>query len=150
VGRLKEKYLSDGVLEYKKRLSRFCKLNIIETEPYSQKKEDTEGEIKLIKQTESDNLLKHKSGYMVALDIEGEAMTSPELSARIENLKSKGIGEITFVIGGSHGLSEDFLQGCDSRLSFSKLTFPHQLMRLILLEQLYRAFMIGANCTYHK
>jgi 23S rRNA (pseudouridine1915-N3)-methyltransferase len=150
VGRLKEQYLSDGVLEYKKRLNRFCKLSIIETEPYSQKKEPTANEIRLIRQTEGDKLSRHKSGYTVALDIEGEAVTSSELSARIENLKSKGIGAITFVIGGSHGLSEDFLQGCDSRLSFSKLTFPHQLMRLILLEQLYRAFMIGANCAYHK
>lgn len=133
VGTLKEAYLRDAVKEYSKRIGGYAKLTIRET------KNDRE----LIP------LIPAKS-YKIALCVEGIQLSSEELAAKIEELPTKGISDITFVIGDSDGMGEDVKACCDLRLSFSKMTFPHQLMRVILLEQIYRALSINHNGKYHK
>lgn len=133
VGTLKEAFLRDAVKEYSKRISGYARLNIKET------KNDRE----LIP-----NLT--KKSLKIALCVEGKQLSSEELASKIESVTSSGISEITFVIGDSDGMGEDVKAECDLRLSFSKMTFPHQLMRVILLEQIYRAFTIINNGKYHK
>lgn len=137
VGKIKEEYLRGACAEYIKRLSRFCKLEI---------KELAEG--KSLKE-EAPSILNNAKGYKIALCVEGETLSSPALADRVKKLTDRG-EEITFIIGSSCGLDDTVKQAADLRLSFSPMTFPHQLMRVILLEQIYRSFMINAGSDYHK
>lgn len=152
VGKLKEKYLTQGVEEYAKRLSRYCSLDIIELA--DEKTPDNASIVveDLIKKKEGERILKalKDDSYCIALAIDGVMLTSPELAEKIDALGISGTSHISFVIGGSLGLSEDVIKRADYKLSFSKMTFPHQLMRMILLEQVYRAYRIIHNQPYHK
>lgn len=152
VGKLKEKYLTTGVEEYVKRLSRYCTLEIIELP--DEKTPDNAGEAleEQIKRKEGERILKSikTDSYCIALAIEGKQLTSVELAEKLHTLGVTGTSHITFVIGGSLGLSPEVLGRADEKLSFSKLTFPHQLMRMILLEQIYRSYRIIHNQPYHK
>lgn len=137
VGKLKEKYLKDAVLEYSKRISKYTKLEIIELKDSDINKE-------------KDEILKYISkDYIITLEIEGESLSSLELSEKIDKIFIKN-SNICFIIGGSEGLHSDIKKISDYKLSFSKLTFPHQLFRVMLLEQIYRSFKIINNETYHK
>lgn len=137
VGKIKESFYRDAVAEYVKRLSRFAKVEI---------KEINEG---ATLEAEADDILRACKGYVVALAVEGEKLSSEKLAKKLQTLTDAG-KDITFVIGSSCGLSERVKAVADYRLSFSDMTFPHQLMRVILAEQVYRAFMINAGSTYHK
>jgi len=152
VGKIKEKYLTMGIDEYKKRLGRYCSLEIIELP--DEKTPDNVGPAveESIKKTEGNRILKvlKEDSYCIALDIKGNMLSSVELANHLDRLFVSGKSHISFVIGGSLGLSDDVLNRADYRLSFSKMTFPHQLMRLIFLEQIYRAFRIMNNEPYHK
>lgn len=152
VGKIKEKFFSDAIAEYSKRLSRYCTLEIVEVQ--DEKTPDGAGEAieQKIKEKEGERLLsKFKDGtYYIALAIKGKKLTSEGMSSKIEELGNKGIGHIGFVIGGSLGLSKEVLDKCDMHLSFSDMTFPHQLMRVILLEQIYRSYRIISGEPYHK
>jgi rRNA large subunit m3Psi methyltransferase RlmH len=152
VGKLKEKYLVDGIGEYRKRLSRYCNLELIELA--DEKTPDNAGEAleALIKKKEGERILKalKEDSYCIALAIEGDMLSSEELAGKIDTLGISGVSHISFLIGGSLGLSSEVLKRADYQLSFSKLTFPHQLMRMILLEQIYRAYRINHNEPYHK
>lgn len=145
VGKIKEKFFKEAIEEYKKRLSKYTKINIIEVEDINLNNEE------LIKQKESELILKHidKKDYIITLEIEGKQLTSIELSKKIEELETTN-PNITFIIGGSYGISKEIKELSNFKLSFSKLTFPHQLFRVILLEQIYRAYKIKNNETYHK
>jgi len=144
VGKLKEKYLNDGINEYLKRLSKYMKVELIEVEDVSFDKEKTLKE-------EARNIQKRLNlkSYIITLEIDGKELTSLELSDLI-NKTSINNSDITFIIGGSYGLDDSIKQLSNYKLSFSKLTFPHQLFRLILLEQIYRSYKIINNETYHK
>ncbi|WFR59699.1 23S rRNA (pseudouridine(1915)-N(3))-methyltransferase RlmH [Anaerocolumna sp. AGMB13025] len=152
VGRIKEKYFTLAIEEYSKRLSRYCKLDIIEVNDEKTPDQASEGEEKLIKKAEGDRILKHvkEGAYTIALAIEGNQLSSTELADKIEQLGVGSVGHIVFIIGGSLGLSSEVLNRADYKLSFSKMTFPHQMMRVILLEQIYRAYRINSNEPYHK
>lgn len=152
VGKLKEKYLSQGVEEYVKRLGRYCTLEIVELP--DEKTPDNAGEAleEQIKKKEGDRILKaiKEDSYCIALAIEGNMLTSEELADKIDTLGISGVSHLSFIIGGSLGLSAQVLKRADYLLSFSKMTFPHQLMRMILLEQIYRSYRIISNQPYHK
>ncbi|HKL99143.1 MAG TPA: 23S rRNA (pseudouridine(1915)-N(3))-methyltransferase RlmH [Mobilitalea sp.] len=152
VGKLKEKYLVMGVEEYSKRLSRYCTLEIIELP--DEKTPDSAGEAleEIIKKKEGERILKtlKEDSYCIALAIEGNQLSSVELAEKLDSLGITGTSHISFVIGGSLGLSKEVLNRANYKLSFSKMTFPHQLMRMILLEQIYRAYRINTNQPYHK
>lgn len=152
VGKIKEKYFTDAVMEYAKRLSRYCKLEIMELADEKTPDGASESEEKAIKEREGERILKavKEDTYVIALAIEGKMLDSVELSRKIERLGVDGTSHITFVIGGSLGLSQAVLKRADYTLSFSKMTFPHQLMRVILLEQIYRCFRIMKHEPYHK
>lgn len=152
VGKIKEKYLSDGIAEYAKRLSRYCKLNFCQIADEKTPDKASEALNTQIKDIEGERLMKHirEQDYVIALAIDGKMLDSVELSEKIEKLGVSGISSIAFVIGGSLGLSDRVLKRADYKLSFSKMTFPHQLMRVILLEQIYRAYRIMKNEPYHK
>ncbi|MDR1018490.1 MAG: 23S rRNA (pseudouridine(1915)-N(3))-methyltransferase RlmH [Lachnospiraceae bacterium] len=152
VGKLKEKYWKDGVSEYSKRLSRYCKLNIIEVADEKTIENPSEVQMDIIKDKEGERILKNikESDYVITLEIEGKSYSSEELAKNIETLGIDGKSSLTFIIGGSLGLSKDVLKRSNESLSFSKMTFPHQLMRVVLLEQIYRSFRITANEPYHK
>ena len=152
VGKIKEKYLRDAIAEYTKRLSRYCKLEIIEVADEKTKDQASETEIDMVKDREGERILKsiRPDGYVIALAIDGKQPDSIELSREIEKLGLGGVSHIYFVIGGSLGLSDKVLKRADARLSFSKMTFPHQLMRVILLEQIYRSYRIMHHEPYHK
>ena len=137
VGKIKEAFYREAVAEYAKRLSRFAKLEIKEIAENSSL------------ETEADDILRAVKGYTVALCVEGEKLSSERLAGKLKKLEDAG-KEITFVIGSSCGLSDRVKAAADYRLSFSDMTFPHQLMRVILAEQVYRAYMINAGATYHK
>lgn len=152
VGKIKEKYLVDAIAEYSKRLSRYCKLDIVQVA--DEKTPDKAGEAleAQIKEKEGERILSHiKDGaYVIALAIEGELLTSEELATQVDRLGVSGVSCIQFVIGGSLGLSAKVLERADYKLSFSRMTFPHQLMRVILLEQIYRSYRIIGGEPYHK
>lgn len=152
LGKMKEKYLKDGIAEYEKRLSRFCDFSILEfaDEKIPDRASETERQAILVK--EGERVLKaiSPSDFVIALCIEGKALSSEELAKTIEKTTLSGCNSIAFVIGGSLGLSDEVKARADFKLSFSKMTFPHQLMRLCLAEQIYRAFKINNNETYHK
>lgn len=152
VGKIKEKYLEDAIAEYSKRLSRYCKLEIVQVA--DEKTPDRAGEVmeEQIKDKEGERILSHvKDGaYVIALAIDGRMVSSEELAELIDGLGVRGESHIQFVIGGSLGLSKKVLNRADYKLSFSKMTFPHQLMRVILLEQIYRSYRIINGEPYHK
>ena len=152
VGKIKEKYLSDGIAEYAKRLSRYCKLIFCQVADEKTPDKASEALNIQIKDTEGERLMKHirEQDYVIALAIDGKMLDSVELSEKIEKLGVSGISSIAFVIGGSLGLSDRVLKRADYKLSFSKMTFPHQLMRVILLEQVYRSYRIMNGEPYHK
>lgn len=150
VGKIKEKYLKEAIDEYKKRLSKFCSLNIIEIDECVAKVENDANIKKSIDDESKSIISKIKNEYVIALDIDGKEYNTLELSDKVNDIKLKGTSEISFIIGGSYGLSETIKKRADLRLSFSKLTFPHQLFRVILLEQIYRVFKIANNEPYHK
>ncbi len=137
-GKIKEDYLKEAILDYKKRISKYCKLEIIELKDSSIEQE----KIEIIKYID-------KKDYIITLEIEGNTLTSKELALRIDNTFIN-YPNITFIIGGSDGIHEDIKKISNFKLSFSKFTFPHQLFRVILLEQIYRCFKINNNESYHK
>ena len=139
VGQIKEKYFRDAIAEYQKRLSRYCKLQMIEVADENTKENASEAENDLIRKKEGERLLKHikDSDYCITLEIDGKMLTSEGLSKEIDRLGLAGKSSLVFVIGGSIGLDTAVLKRSDYALSFSKMTFPHQLMRVILLEQIY-------------
>ena len=152
VGKIKEKYLKDAIAEYAKRLSRYCKLEMIEVADEKTPDNASENEEVLIRNREGGRIMKQirKDSYVIALAIDGKMLDSVELSEKIDSLGIQGVSHISFVIGGSLGLSGEVLSRADYKLSFSKMTFPHQLMRVILLEQIYRSYRIINREPYHK
>ncbi len=149
VGKIKEKYYSDAITEYSKRLSRFCDFKIVEVKEENFNAEPSPSEIEEIKKTEALRIEKELTGYTVALCIEGEKYSSEKLAFLLEKVKDFS-GLITFIIGGSYGLDDSIKKAVNQKLSFSDLTFPHTLFRVMLTEQIYRAFMINSNSKYHK
>ena len=148
IGDIKEKYLSDAIDEYSKRIKRFANLNIIElkeTIPASNNQKD----IELSLDKDAKNIEKHLDGHLICLDIKGKMLSSEQMAEKIQKI-SLNSSEITFIIGASNGISDKIKTLCNERLSFSPMTFPHQLMRVIFLEQLYRSFTILNNIAYHK
>lgn len=151
VGKIKESFFRDAILEYSKRLSRFCNLTITELQDEKIPEKASEKVEQEIKEKEGQNIISHikKDSYVIALDLTGKELDSVALSQKIESLSISN-SSITFIIGGSLGLSMQVLNSCNEKLCFSKMTFPHQLIRIFLLEQIYRAFKIANNETYHK
>lgn len=152
VGKIKESYFTGAVKEYAKRLSRYCRLEIIEVADEKTPDQASEAQERQIREKEGDRLQKHlrEDAYLIALAIQGKRMDSERFSKYIEELGVRGVSHIQFVIGGSLGLDERILQKADLLLSFSDMTFPHQLMRVILLEQIYRGYRIQHGEPYHK
>lgn len=152
VGKIKEKYLREAIAEYVKRLGRYCTLNIIEVPDEQTPDRASAAEEEGIRSKEAKRLLRHikEDAYVIALEIEGERLGSEEFAQKIETLGVQGNGHIVFVIGGSIGLGKEIRKRADFSLSFSRMTFPHQLMRLILLEQIYRSYRIMNGEPYHK
>lgn len=152
VGKLKERYLKEACDEYRKRLSRFCELEVIEVEDEQAPESlSTAQELQLMAR-EADKLLKkYKEGsYLIVLDVKGQRLTSEAFSSRLDSVFLSGKSHVTFMIGGSLGLDRGLAEKADLRLSLSDMTFPHQLARMLLLEQLFRAFKIMRGETYHK
>ncbi|HBD00577.1 MAG TPA: 23S rRNA (pseudouridine(1915)-N(3))-methyltransferase RlmH [Lachnoclostridium sp.] len=152
VGKIKEKFYPDAIGEYSKRLSRYCKLDIVQVADEKTPDSASEAVERQIKDKEGEKILSSiKDGvYVIALAIDGEMLDSVELSEKINGLGIGGVSQIVFVIGGSLGLSDAALRRADYKLSFSKMTFPHQLMRVVLLEQIYRSYRIISGEPYHK
>ncbi len=152
VGKIKEKYLKEAVAEYVKRLSAYCKLEIVEVTDERTPEQRSDHMTRVILSTEAERILKHvkDDAFLITLEIDGKALSSEEFASKLESLAVSGNSHVMFVIGGSLGLGEEVRKRSDFALSFSKLTFPHQLMRVILLEQIYRGFRIIAGAPYHK
>ena len=152
VGKIKEKFYTEAVNEYMKRLSRYCKLEILQVIDEKTAENSSAVEMEIVKEKEAERLLKKipESAYVIALEINGKELDSPALAEKINALGISGISHIVFVIGGSLGLHKSVSARADYSLSFSKMTFPHQLMRVILLEQLYRSYRIINGEPYHK
>lgn len=152
VGKVKEKFYRDALTEYTKRLSRYCNLAITEVADEKTKEQATDTECAIVKDREGERILKaiREDGYVIALAIDGKNPDSVELSEKIEQLALTGKSNVYFVIGGSLGLSDAVMRRADYKLSFSRMTFPHQLMRVILLEQIYRSYRIINHEPYHK
>jgi len=152
VGKLKEKYLKDAIAEYSKRLSKYCKLEIVEVADEKTTENASEVMEKAVRSKEAERILKYvkEDAFVITLEIAGKQLTSEEFAEKIEQLGVRGISHILFIIGGSIGLGEEVLAKSDYALSFSKMTFPHQLMRVILLEQIYRSYRIINGEPYHK
>ncbi|MEK5639855.1 MULTISPECIES: 23S rRNA (pseudouridine(1915)-N(3))-methyltransferase RlmH [Paenibacillus] len=152
VGKLKEKYLVQGIQEYAKRLTPYIKFQMVEVA--DEKAPDTlsEAEVSIVKEREGERILAHikESAHVIALAIGGQLWSSEELAAEIDRLGTYGTSHVVFVIGGSHGLSDPVLRRAQQRLSFGRMTLPHQLMRLVLVEQIYRAVKINRGEPYHK
>ena len=152
VGKIKEKYLKDAIAEYSKRLSKYCKLEIIEVAD-EKTPDNASGVVEdAIRSKEAERILKHvkDDSFVITLEINGKQLASEELADKIETLGVQGTSHIIFIIGGSIGLGDEVLQKSNYALSFSKMTFPHQLMRVILLEQIYRSYRIINGEPYHK
>lgn len=151
VGKLKEKYLKDAIEEYSKRLGKYCKLNILELQDESLPSKINESIIEDIKNKECKKILENikATSYAIALDLKGKQHTSEEFSGKLEDIQIKGFSDITFIIGGTLGLTGEVLERANELICFSKMTFPHQLIRVFLLEQIFRAFKISNNETYH-
>ena len=151
VGKIKEKYLVEGIKEYTKRLSKYTKLEIIEVPDEQAPENLSKKDMDIVKDKEAIKIeYKIKDSYVIALVIKGVMFTSEEFANKIEDIKTYNASHITFIIGGSLGLSNSVLRKVNLKMSFSEMTFPHQLMRLILLEQIYRSFRINNNEPYHK
>ena len=152
VGKIKEKFYTDALAEYQKRLSKYCKLDIVELADEKTKENASAHEVELVKAKEGERILSaiKEDMYVIALAIEGKMLDSVEFSKKLENLGISGSSHVAFVIGGSLGLDKRVLDRADMKLSFSKMTFPHQLMQMILLEQIYRSFRIINHEPYHK
>ncbi|HIX15723.1 MAG TPA: 23S rRNA (pseudouridine(1915)-N(3))-methyltransferase RlmH [Candidatus Hungatella pullicola] len=152
VGKIKEKFYNDAIDEYKKRLNRYCRLEIIQVA--DEKTPDGAGQAleRQIKEKEGERILSNirDGAYVIALAIQGKMLDSVELAKKVDSLAVGGVSQVVFIIGGSLGLSDQVLRRADYQLSFSKMTFPHQLMRVILLEQIYRSYRILTNQPYHK
>ena len=146
MGDIKEKYFKEAIAEYSKRISRFAELKIIELKENAPK---NNGEILTCLKKDAEEIKKHLKGYAICLDIKGKMLSSEELAKRIDTL-SLSNSEISFIIGASNGIDDEIKNLCKERISFSPMTFPHQLMRVIFLEQLYRSFTILNNIAYHK
>lgn len=152
VGKIKEKFYQQAIDEYTKRLSRYCKLQIIEVPDEKTPDRASEKEELQIKRVEGERILKHiqDQAYVIGLAIEGKQFDSVKFSNKIQALGVSGKSQLIFIIGGSLGLDENVLKRCNEKISFSPMTFPHQLMRVILLEQIYRGYRIMHNEPYHK
>lgn len=152
VGKLKEKYLSDAILEYEKRLKTMCKIEIIEVSEFKTVDNPNETQIKQCLSEEGKNILKKITDreFLIPMCIEGTQISSENLCQKIQEISLKGNSKITFIIGGSHGIDEQVKNKAGFKLSMSKMTFPHQLARVMLLEQIYRAFSINMGSKYHK
>lgn len=152
VGKIKEKFFKDAILEYSKRLSKFCNLEIIEVQDEMTPDKATDVENQKILEKEGDRILSKikDSDFLITLEIEGKKLSSEDLAKKLSSICLSGQSTIDFVIGGSLGLDKKVKARSDFSLSFSDMTFPHQLMRVIVLEQVYRAFKINANEPYHK
>lgn len=152
VGKIKEKYSKSAINEYSKRLNRYCKLKLIEVPDEKAPENLSQTEMENIKDKEGEGILKNiKEGtYVIALDIKGKMISSEELAKKLDTLGIQGKSNIVFIIGGSLGLSKNVLNRAHLKLSFSPMTFPHQLMKVILLEQVYRGFRINRGEPYHK
>ena len=152
LGKIKEKYFTMAIDEYSKRLGRYVKLDIVEVADEKTPDGASDTEERLIRQKEGERILKllKEDSYVITLEIEGKMLDSVELSEKINQIGVSGKGHITFIIGGSLGLSDEVKSRADFKLSFSKMTFPHQLMRVVLLEQIYRSYRILGNEPYHK
>ncbi|MBU5268233.1 23S rRNA (pseudouridine(1915)-N(3))-methyltransferase RlmH [Virgibacillus proomii] len=152
VGKLKEKYLKQGIQEYLKRLSTYAKVKIIEVADEKAPENLSEAQMLDVKQKEGERILSHiqPDTYVITLEINGKILSSEQFASKLDELATYGKSKIAFVIGGSLGISADVQNRSDLALSFSKMTFPHQVMRLILLEQVYRAFRINRGEPYHK
>lgn len=152
VGKLKEKYLKQGIDEYKKRLGAYANMELVEVPDEKAPENMSVAEMEEVKRKEGERILAKISpdSYVISLEITGEMASSEKFAKKLDQLALHGKSKIAFVIGGSLGLSEEVSQRSDYALSFSKMTFPHQLMRLILIEQIYRAFRINRGEPYHK
>ena len=152
VGKIKEKYLKDASAEYSKRLSRYCKLEIVEVADEKTPDNASDTVEDAIRDKEGERILKYikEDAYVITLEIAGKMLTSEEMAEKIDKLGVQGTSHIIFIIGGSIGLGRVILKRSDYALSFSKMTFPHQLMRVILLEQIYRSYRIINHEPYHK
>ncbi len=152
LGKLKEKYMKDFAAEYEKRLSSYCRLTVTELEPVKLSDNPSQSEIDnaLAKETQIITSKIPKNSYVFSMCIEGKQMSSEELSSKIEDIALCGKSNITFIIGSSFGLSDEIKKMSDFKFSMSKMTFPHKLARLMLTEQIYRAFSISNNAKYHK
>lgn len=152
VGKIKEKYLKDAIAEYSKRLSKYCKLEIVEVADEKTPDQASSMVEASIREKEGERILRHikEDAYVITLEIGGKMLTSEQLAKEIDTLGIQGKSHIIFIIGGSIGLGENVLKRSNYSLSFSKMTFPHQLMRVILLEQIYRSYRIIHKEPYHK
>ncbi len=152
VGKIKENYIIKGISEYTKRLTNYCKINIKEVKQENIPGNPSQSSIEKIKDKEGERVIAQipANSYAIALDVKGKPMTSEGLAQSLQNLQVKGVSEVTFIIGGTLGLSEQVLDEVDYSLSLSHMTFTHQMIRLILLEQIYRAFKIISNEPYHR
>lgn len=149
VGKIKEKYFTDAIEEYEKRISRFAEIHIIEC-PELPPKTQSDAAIKLSQSQEGKNILSKMKGFCFATAIDSELISSEDLAKIIDKKCADGVFEFNFIIGGSNGLSDEVLDKADKRISFGRVTYPHQLMRVILAEQIYRALTINNNLPYHK
>ena len=152
VGKLKEKYWRDAAAEYAKRLGAYCSLEIIEIKESPLRANPSAADEEAVKTAEGEDILRHisRGDYVITLEIKGRGLTSEQLAEKMAGLALDGKSTIDFVIGGSLGLSPDVSRRADFKLSFSAMTFPHQMMRVVLLEQIYRSFKINRKETYHK
>ncbi|MDX1805634.1 MAG: 23S rRNA (pseudouridine(1915)-N(3))-methyltransferase RlmH [Paenisporosarcina sp.] len=152
VGKLKEKYLKMGIEEYTKRLGSYAKIDLVEVADEKAPENLSDADMEIVKKKEGERILAKIGAdtYVIALAIEGKMKTSEQLAEDLQSLMTYGRSKVAFVIGGSLGLHEDVMKRSDEKLSFSKMTLPHQLMKLVLVEQVYRAFRIMKNEPYHK
>lgn len=152
VGKLKEKYLVQGINEYTKRLSKYCKITFVEVPDEKAPEKLSEAEMIQVKEKEGERILAKikEQEYVFALAINGQNPSSEDFAATLDKLQTSGKSQFAFIIGGSLGLSDQVLKRSNAQISFGKMTYPHQLMRLILVEQIYRAFRINAGEPYHK
>ena len=152
IGKLKEKYLQDAISEYSKRLSKYCCFNILELPDEKVPDNLNDSLANIIKEKEAEKIITHieKNSYIFTLDLKGKQFTSEEFSKKISGISLNSSSNITFIIGGTLGLSERVLNCSNELICFSKMTFPHQLIRVFLTEQIFRAFKISNNETYHR
>lgn len=152
VGKLKEDYLKSAILEYSKRLSKYCVCNIVELPDEKLPTPLSDADKRKIVEKESNSILNHikENSYVIALDLKGKQYTSEEFSEKLSYIALHENSTITFLIGGTLGMSQELLSHCNELLCFSKMTFPHQLIRVFLLEQLFRSFKIQNHETYHR